>query len=203
MGRLCWQADRSAAGVGLGSGCGTRSGDRGSVALYRHRMRIGRLDHGHDDGGHDDQGGPLSRAATGKHSQGRSSPKSAQAPQERQLLLNLRIGHRWRHGRGTPRRRRGCCTLSDREGKACGGRPPRGDTSPANGSPAEKKPALTPVISERALPERSGEGARPAGSETVMKHHGGQRHVGKQTVPIRTNRSPSMARVRRPAPREP
>jgi hypothetical protein len=121
LGRLCWQADRSAAGVGLGSGCGTRSGDRGSVALYRHRMRIGRLDHGHDDGGHDDQGGPLSRAPTGKHSQGRSSPKSAQAPQERQLLLNLRIGHRWRHGRGTPRRRCGCCTLSDREGKACGG----------------------------------------------------------------------------------
>jgi hypothetical protein len=78
-------------------------------------MFIGLLDHRHDD-----RGDPLPQAPHGKHSQGRAAPKPAQAPQERQLLRNLRVGHHWRHARETPRRRRGCCTLSDREGKPCG-----------------------------------------------------------------------------------
>ena len=75
-------------GLPLGSDCGTRSGDRRSVALYRHRVGIGLLNHRHDD-----EGDPLPEAPHGKHSQGRDAPTPAQVPQECQLRLNLRVGH--------------------------------------------------------------------------------------------------------------
>ena len=172
-----------------GSGCETRSGDQGSVALYRHRMRIGLLNHRHDD-----QGDPLPQAPYGKHFQGRDAPTPAQIPEECQLRLHLRVGHCWRHAE--KRHNAAEVAVRFRTERQCEWRPDaRGDTSPSNGSPLKKKARSETSHFRAGFAGRSGEGAPPARSETVMKHHGRQRHLEKQTVPIRTNCSPSVARV--------
>ena len=128
------------------SGCQTRSGDHGSAAPDRHRMLIGLLNHRHDN-----RGGPFLQAPHDQHFQGRNAPQPAQATQERQLLLNLQVGHRWRHATETPWRRRSCRPLSDRQRKPAGGRRPVRKGGP------KKKARSDTSLSERALPERSGE----------------------------------------------
>jgi hypothetical protein len=52
---------------------------------------------------HHDRGGPLPQAPRGQHFQGSQAPKSAQAAQECQLLLNTKVRRGWGHATKTPR----------------------------------------------------------------------------------------------------
>jgi hypothetical protein len=74
-----------------------------SVTPRRHWMLIGRLNHRHDH-----RRDPLLQAPHDQHFQGRQATEPAQATQERQLLLNMRVRPGWPHATETPRNRCGC-----------------------------------------------------------------------------------------------